>query len=99
MVVLMVLVLPDVAHGLKTYECWGGCYNVCLAKAGVSQSERLPCDHQCLDNCIPRNKSDYMYYCEIGCSMKRCIPVSYGTSISLSLSVCVCVSALYGGID
>ncbi|KAL8063435.1 hypothetical protein ABFX02_01G026100 [Erythranthe guttata] len=75
----VLVLLTNGVHGKSTYACWGGCYNECFLKTGLvkTQSNALSCDYQCLNNCVPRSASDFMYYCEIGCSLKRCIPVAY----------------------
>ncbi|KAL6533892.1 hypothetical protein OROHE_013725 [Orobanche hederae] len=67
------------AQSNNMYECWGGCYNNCFIRSGstTTQADSLACDYNCLTSCIPHSASDFNYYCQIGCSLKLCIPVSY----------------------
>lgn len=92
--VAVLVVFVICANGVNPqspYACWGGCYNKCFLGAAMAQSERLACGYLCLDTCIPRTATaaDYKYYCHLGCYLKRCIPVSFGTFSLLSLSLSV----------
>ncbi|KAK6119460.1 hypothetical protein DH2020_001975 [Rehmannia glutinosa] len=80
-IILMVLVLANIGvHAQNTYACWGGCYNNCFINTKRTQTESLACDYQCLNSCIPHSAADFKYYCQIGCSLKLCIPVSYDSA-------------------
>ncbi|KAL6501944.1 hypothetical protein OROGR_027077 [Orobanche gracilis] len=81
---ILVILVSSTYYGVHAqnsmYECWGGCYNNCFIRNGSSttQADSLACDYNCLTTCIPHSAADFNYYCQIGCSLKLCIPVSYG---------------------
>ncbi|KAL2525512.1 Uncharacterized protein Adt_10566 [Abeliophyllum distichum] len=77
MVVLMPLMLTSVVVAPDIYGCWGGCFNECFIGSHKIPSKSFACHLKCLDSCVPRSATDYQYYCQIGCSLKRCIFVSY----------------------
>ncbi|KAL8537122.1 hypothetical protein ACS0TY_012341 [Phlomoides rotata] len=56
----------------RVYACWGTCYDSC---SGNTQAEMFSCEYKCLKTCIPPSNG-LKLYCEIGCSLKRCIPFS-----------------------
>ncbi|KAG8375527.1 hypothetical protein BUALT_Bualt10G0109000 [Buddleja alternifolia] len=90
--VLVVLVLDTSVHAenTSTYACWGGCYNQCFPRNGGTQTQTSPnCYYNCLSSCFPRSPDDFENYCEIGCSLKRCIPVSYdGARLESCFGLC-----------
>ncbi|KAI3468269.1 hypothetical protein Pfo_024932 [Paulownia fortunei] len=67
----------------QIYTCWGGCYNECILRSSKTRPERLACYYQCLNSCLPPSAADYQNYCQIGCSLELCIPVSYGAGARL----------------
>ncbi|KAI3468268.1 hypothetical protein Pfo_024931 [Paulownia fortunei] len=75
--VLVVLVFANGVQAQNTYACWGGCYNKCFTRTGRTKPERLACEYQCLNSCVPHSAADFKYYCQIGCSLKLCILVSH----------------------
>lgn len=80
-VIFLILVLASSAvTSDRIYSCWGGCYNQCYPNV-QNQSEKFPCYYKCLNGCFPPTAADFQYYCQIGCSLKRCIPVSSGNSL------------------
>ncbi|XP_057799651.1 uncharacterized protein LOC131015309 [Salvia miltiorrhiza] len=84
-VVVAVSILAVVVDAQSMYACWGGCYNKCFigARNSISQSQKLACDYQCLNTCIPSNAADYAHYCHLGCFLKRCTPLRNGDGARL----------------
>ncbi|KAL0323874.1 UNVERIFIED_CONTAM: hypothetical protein Scaly_2354500 [Sesamum calycinum] len=74
-VVAMVVVLA-ISVNAQLYTCWGGCYNVCFLRSNGTRPVGLPCYYQCLNSCNRGSPADSQYYCQIGCAMERCVPVS-----------------------
>ncbi|KAL2517655.1 Uncharacterized protein Adt_13902 [Abeliophyllum distichum] len=87
--ILVVLMVANCVSGQSIYACWGGCYNQCFLSSGGVQAERIPCYYLCLNSCVPRSDSDNQYYCQIGCSLELCVPVSYdGASMERCFGRC-----------
>lgn len=86
LVVIVTLMLASVVVSPNIYGCWGGCFNQCFIGSRKTPSENFTCHLQCLCSCVPKSGADIQYYCQIGCSLKRCVLVIYGNMMPLTSS-------------